>query len=499
MSHERREFEQDNQNVDETTILFRNDNFSGNAIPLNDCISGDRFDFREALFLLNQAAPALLAFLLQYFLQVASVLTLGHLGSIELAALTLGSMYASITCWSICYGTITALDTLCPQGYTSGNPKMVGVYTQRSILIMMLEFIPIGIIWWVAEDVLISLGQEIELSKLAALYLRYSLWGVPPCLIFWCLEKFLQGQGIMKATTQVLLICCPANLILNYVLVWWEPIALGFVGAPIATSITNWLMLLLTIIYIKYIDGHEAWQGWSRTSLEDWSSFGKLAFPGILTSCADWWIYEIIALVAGFLGGVPLAAHRLILTIALLMFQLPRSVAVASSNRVGNLLGAGLPNRAKITTNVAFILAANGAACNAILLLFFKDSWGYLFSNDKEVVELVAKILPLAALFQLSDGIGAIGSGILRGQGRQKVVAAIYLSAYYLIALPLGLILAFKFNSGLSGLWWSVTCASINMGIGIFIAVSVTDWNLEVNNCLERMNISLRDEEVDVE
>ncbi|CAG8581601.1 3595_t:CDS:2 [Acaulospora colombiana] len=346
LPHLHREFEQDIQNIDEATILLPNNNFSvGAVIPLNDSISGDRFDFREALFLLKKAAPALLAFLLQYLLQVASVFTLGRLGSIELAALTLGSMYASITCWSIGYGTATALDTLCPQGYTSGNPKMVGVYTQRSILIMMMEFIPIGIMWWVAEDILISLGQEEELSKLAALYLRYLLW-------------------------------------------------------------------------------------------------------------------------------------------------------VASSNRVGNLLGAGLPNRAKIATNVAFIIAVIGAACNAISLLFFKDSWGYLFSNDEEVVKLVAKILPLAALFQLSDGVGAIGSGVLRGQGRQKIVAMIYLSAYYLIAFPLGIALTFVFNLGLEGLWWSVTCASLNMGIGIFAAVSMTDWNLEVENCLKR--VGLRDEVVNV-
>lgn len=181
----------------------------------------------------------------------------------------------------------------------------------------------------------------------------------------------------MEATTYVLLICLPANFILNYALVWWEPIALGFIGAPIATSLTNWLMLLLTILYIKYVKGYEAWgELWSLSSFSDWSSFGKLAIPGILTSCADWWIYEIIALAAGILGNVPLAAHRLILSFSLLFVQLPRSVSVAASNRVGNLLGAGFSHKANITSNVALLLAVMGAICNASFLTLFKDSLG---------------------------------------------------------------------------------------------------------------------------
>ncbi|CAG8573495.1 7506_t:CDS:2 [Dentiscutata heterogama] len=476
--------------IDERSPLISETNNTNLGIRLNDVIEIKTFSAREAIYLLKKAVPALFAFLLLQVLQVTNVFFIGHLGQAELAGLALGTMYAAITCWSLGFGATAALDTLCPQGYTSGNPKMAGIYTQRAIIVMMIGFIPIGIIWLLSEQILIYLGQDAELSHYAALYLRYLLLGAPPGLIFWCLEKFLQGQGIMKATTYVLAMCCPINIFLNYVLIW-GPLSLGYIGAPIATTIIHWLMLLLTFLYIKYIDGYDAWGGWSHLSFKDWSSFTRLALPGMLTSCADWWIYELIALCAGYFGSVSLASHRLILTSTLLLFQIPHSLAVAASNRVGNLLGAGLPNRAIITTNTSLLLAVVGATCNAMILLCFKDSIGYFFTHDDDVVKMVASILPLAAIFQLSDSVGNIGSGVLRGQGRLKMVAAIFLPAFYLIGLPLGLMFAFKFNMGLKGLWTGVTCASISMAIGIFLAVSTTDWNWEVEECCRRVKDEL--------
>ncbi|PKK61324.1 MATE efflux family protein [Rhizophagus irregularis] len=478
------------ENADETTVLL---------LEQNKVIAPQIYKLDEALYIIRKAVPVFFASSLQYVFSVASVFTLGHKGYLELAALSLGSMFASVTGISIFYGAISALDTLCPQGYTSGNPKMVGVYLQRAIIIILLGFIPVSFIWWESGTILVYLGQDEETSAYAQKFLRWSILGAPATFIFWCVEKFLQGQGIMHATSYVLIIISPISIVLNYALVWWEPIALGFIGAPIAINISNWLMLIFSILYIKYINGHQAWGGWTRTCLDDWSSFMRLAIPGILTACADWWIYELIALASGYFGSISLAAHRLVLTIVLLFFQLPRSISVATSNRVGNLLGEGLISKAKITVNISLILAFISATCSATGILIFRDSLGYLFTNKEEVIKLTATILPLCALFQPSDAIGIIGGGILRGQGRQKVISIIYLSAYYKFALPVGLLLAFKFNFELVGLWSGVTGGSILMGIGIFTAVITTNWEWEVEECKRRIKVdSLEDEVLEV-
>jgi MATE family multidrug resistance protein len=93
----------------------------------------------------------------------------------------------------------------------------------------------------------------------------------------------------MNASTWVLLIVAPINALNNYLLVWYEPISLGFIGAPIATSFTYWLQLILLLLYIKFVRGHEAWGGWSMEAFKDWWPFIQLAIPGIFMVCSEWW------------------------------------------------------------------------------------------------------------------------------------------------------------------------------------------------------------------
>jgi len=123
------------ENANETTVLLPPEQ--------NNVITPQIHNLDEALHIFKKAVPVFFASFLQYVFSVASVFTLGHKGYVELAALSLGSMFASVTGISIFYGVTSALDTLCPQGYTSGNPKMVGVYLQRAIIIILLGFIPV--------------------------------------------------------------------------------------------------------------------------------------------------------------------------------------------------------------------------------------------------------------------------------------------------------------------------------------------------------------------
>ncbi|CAG8756500.1 14377_t:CDS:2, partial [Ambispora leptoticha] len=221
-------------------------------------------------------------YLLQYTLQVANVFSLGRLGSSELAASALANMFAAVTCWSVGLGAASALDTLCSQAYTSGTPIMVGVHLQRGVIIILVGIMPIAMLWWEAERILVILGQDKELSKMAGVYLRYLLPGAPAYLLFESVKKYLQAQGIMHASTYVLIICAPLNLVLNYTLVLYKPIALGFLGAPLAITIIYWLMLTLIVLYTRFFDGYQVWGGWTCDSLRDWQTFTKLAIPGIL-------------------------------------------------------------------------------------------------------------------------------------------------------------------------------------------------------------------------
>ncbi|CAG8444347.1 9244_t:CDS:2 [Ambispora gerdemannii] len=475
-----------------------NDAFSNSRLEdtsISDTDGDALYDLKETFYLIKKAIPVLLTYLMQYSLQIASVFSLGHLGSVELASAALASMYAAVTGWSVALGASSALDTLCSQAWTSGNPRMVGIFLQRAIVIILLGFCPIAITWWEAESILVLLKQDEKLAHKAGLFLRYLLIGAPAYLVFECLKKYLQAQGkylvysIMKASTYVLIVCSITNAFLNYALVWYEPISLGFIGAPVATSITYWLMLILLSLYTVYVDGSQAWGGWTRACLRDWGSFLRLALPGILMVCAEWWAFELVALAAGYLGSVALATQSIVLTTASLVYQMPFGIAVSTSNRVGNFLGAGLAGRAKMSAKMSLVLSVIFACLNSCVLLAFKNQWGYLFTKDPEVIDMVANILPLCAYFQVSDGISAIGGGILRGQGRQKLGAIFNLTGYYLVALPLGLSLTFKYSYGLKGLWIGLTCASYLVSFAVFWAIINTDWKWEVEECRRRIKI----------
>ncbi|KAF9371313.1 hypothetical protein CPC16_003143 [Podila verticillata] len=427
-------------------------------------MSSKELTLREFNILLRYSGPVVLTYVLQNSLQLASLISLGHLGSIELAASSLASMFAAVTCWSVSLGTATALDTLCSQSFTSHHPHTLGLHLQRAILVLMVLFVPIAGVWLSSEHIFSLLGQEPALAQHAALFLRGLLPGAPAFLIFECVKKYLQAQGNMHASTYVLLIASPINVVLNYSLVWNKYIGIGYIGAPIATSI-------------------------SKDALTGWPAFLKLAIPGVMMVCTEWWAFEVVSLAASYLGTVALAAQSVVVQTSGLLYTIPFGISIAASNRVGNLIGKGDHRSAKVASRVSIALAIIFGMVNSTMLLLFKDRWGRLFSEDADVVATVAMVLPLVALFQISDGMAGVGGGVLRGVGLQHLGAYLNLIAYYLVAFPIGYLLAFTLGWGLKGLWGALCVALWMVSIGELWVIIKTNWPTEVRKCRERNDL----------
>ena len=175
---------------------------------------------REAKVLGHYSGPLVLTFLLQYSLTVASIFTVGHLGKVELAAVSLASMTANITGYAVYQGLATSLDTLCAQAYGSGRKKLVGLQTQRMVYFLWSISIPIGIIWLCAETILMKIVPEKDVAIFAGVYLRIVLVGAPGYATFEAAKRYLQAQGIFYASLYVLLICAPLNAFMNWLFVW---------------------------------------------------------------------------------------------------------------------------------------------------------------------------------------------------------------------------------------------------------------------------------------
>ncbi|EGW34749.1 uncharacterized protein SPAPADRAFT_69159 [Spathaspora passalidarum NRRL Y-27907] len=446
---------------------------------------------QEVKVLLSYSFPMIITFILQYSLTVASVFSVGRIGGTELAAVSLSSMTANITGYAIIQGVSTCLDTLCAQSYGRKDYNAVGVHFIRCNYLLMLLFIPIFSFWvWEAEPALLSLinaNESSDMCLLAANYLRILAYGLPGFILFENGKHFLQSQGMFEASTYVLAICAPLNALLNYLLVWDSNIGLGFLGAPLSVVITNWLMFILLYLYIFIVEGYKCWpkQGLlNRIFFTNWNKMISLAIPGVLMVEAEWLAWEIITFSAAKFGTKVLAAQSIITTTCILIYQVPFALGIATSTRVAWFIGAASKETAITATRASLLTSLALGLINCTFLLLFRHPLASLYTKDKEVIKLAARVLVIGAIYQINDFLSCSTAGILRGQGRQMIGGILNLVGYYLIALPGAYFFAFVANLELLGLWCGMIIALGFVSLTQLYFVIISDWDNVIDKCI---------------
>ena len=439
---------------------------------------------REAKTLVKYSLPMMVTFTLQYFLTVTSIFMVGHLGNVELGAVTLGSMSANITGYAIYQGLATSLDTLCAQAYGSGKSKLVGLQMQRMFYFLLVATIPIGIIWICSPYILRVILTEPAVAEYTGTYLRIILAGAPGFAAFECGKRFVQAQGLFNAGLYVLIFACPFNALMAYVFVYqfkW-----GFIGAPIAVAITDNILPLGLFLYVRFVAGRECWNGFTRAAFQNWGPMIKLALPGLVMLEAEVLAFEVLTLASSYFGLTQLAAQSVVTTLSSIAFQLPFPLSIAASTRVANLIGATLSAPAKVTTRVSLYGATLVGAFNMVLLFALRYHVPYIFTSDPEVVEICARILPINAVFQIFDSVAATCNGVLRGLGRQEIGGYVQLAAYYIVAMPISFGTAFGLGWGIAGLWTGVAVAlALVAGVEVTFLIK-TDWERSVEDAKRR-------------
>ncbi|CAD0026650.1 unnamed protein product [Aureobasidium pullulans] len=385
----------------------------------------------------------------------------------SLAAAAFSYMFAMASGWLIALGGTTAIDTLASASFTGSKDKHdLGIILQRALFVLGLLYIPVAILWFCSEPVFRALGQDEQLSHDSSKFLSVLALGGLGYIYFECLKKFLQAQG------------------LNYLFVY--TCKMGLLGAPLATSISYWLSFLLLLAYARFVSGWDCWGGWSKKAFQNIGTFTRLALLGVVHVGTEWWAFEIVALAAGKLGTIPLAAQSVIMTTDQVLNTIPFGVGVATSARVGNLLGGRNAKGAARSANVAAWLSMILGALVLALLMGVKNFYARIFNDDQDVIKLTAEVMPWVALFQIADGLNGSCGGSLRGMGRQHVGALVNIISYYCGALPLGIWLAFH-GWGLAGLWVGQCIALYLVGFGEWAIVAWSNWDYQVRKAFERM------------
>lgn len=356
---------------------------------------------------------------------------------------------------------------------------------QRGIFVLTILYAIIAVVWSFSEPLFRALGQEEFICVQSSRFLQALIPGGLGYVWFEAMKKYLQAQEIYKPGTYVLLITSPLNMLLNWLFV--HKFGIGLYGAPIATGISYWVSFFLLVAYAAFVRGHECWGGINpKRAISHLWPFARLALLGVVHVGTEWWAFEIVALAAGRLGTIPLAAQSVIMTADQIINTIPFGLGVATSSRIGNLLGAQRPRDAARAAHCAAVLSVALGAIILSILMGTRNVFGTIFSDDERVVRLVAEVMPFVALFQIADGLNGSCGGVLRGMGRQWVGALVNLVSYYGGALPMGIYLAFH-GWGLGGLWFGNCVALYIVGALQWVIVGLSRWDKEAKRAIDRL------------
>ncbi|KAF1972470.1 MATE efflux family protein [Bimuria novae-zelandiae CBS 107.79] len=441
----------------------------------------------ESWLQIKASIPVILAYMLQNSLQTISVLIVGRLSPEALATAAFSYMFAMATGWLVALGGTTALDTLASSSYTGSKDKHdLGILLQRGLFVLSIFYAVIAVGWIFSEPLFRALGQEEYICVQSAKFLQLLIPGGLGYVWFEAMKKYMQAQQIYRPGTYVLLITSPLSALLNYLFI--HVFKFGLYGAPIATGIAYWASFLLLVAYAAFVQGSECWGGIEpRHTLQQLWPFTRLALLGFVHVGTEWWAFEIVAIVAGRLGTLSLAAQSVIMTADQVMNTIPFGLGVAASGRVGNLLGARKARGARRASLCAAALSVLVGILILIVLMSTKDVFGRIFNDDDDVVALVSRVMPFVALFQIADGLNGSCGGALRGMGKQWVGALVNIVAYYCAGLPAGIYLAFH-GWGLSGLWIGNCAGLYIVGTLELIVIALSRWDKEVERALSRLN-----------
>lgn len=418
------------------------------------------------------AAPVVLAHVGSMMLGLVDTMMIARVDTASLAAASLGNLWIFGTL-IIGIGLVLGIDPIITQAHGAGDGRAAALGLQRGITVALLASIPIGVLWIFTEPVLLLANQSAEHSAAAARYAHAQLPTMPFFLAFTALRQYLQGRGILAPTVWVIIGANVVNAVLNWALIFGHLGApeLGLVGSAIASAVARLFMFgaLLTWILVRRLH-RGAWVPWTLAALSP-AGLGDVLRYGIpvgLQYGLEIWAFQAATLFAGLLDETSLGAHTLVLNMASFSFMFPLGISHAAAIRVGNLVGARDFTGAQRAAWVSFGLGAGVMGVSALAFLFFRNQLPSLYGPDVAVAALVTAVLPIAAAFQLFDGVQAVGGGILRGMGRVRPAYVFNLIGYYGLALPLAAWLAFSQDLGLAGLWWGLALGLLAIAGALF-------------------------------
>ncbi len=437
---------------------------------------------REIPPMLALALPLVLAEVGWMFMALVDTVMVGHLPNpaITISAVALAQVLYNTLAFGI-GGILFGLDTYLSQSHGAGKFDEANRWLLHgAALAAMLSAVLMTIVH-AASFALARFPVDPVIRDQAVTFLRVLNLGTPALMLALTLRRYLQAFNHVRAVAITAITANVVNAGLDWLFLFphhWGRLALssqGVVGAAISTALARLYMASFFLVAIWYFDRRHVYglRGMARVfeaaRLKELFLFGAPVGAQIFVEIS---IFGAVTYLIGIFGPLPLAGHEIALNIASITFMVPFAISAAAAVRVGQAVGRKDPEGAAAAGWTAISLGAVFMLCASATLLIMPRTIARAFTADPGVIAAAVPLLLIAAAFQFFDGLQTTATGALRGAGNTHTGLLVHFCGYWIIGMPIGILLGFHYKLGAVGLW-SGLCTGLIIAGGALI----TSWH----------------------
>jgi MATE family multidrug resistance protein len=431
---------------------------------------------RDDFFLtLRLGLPLIIAEVGWMSMGIVDTIMVGRLpdSAVAIGATGLGqSLYHSVAIFG--GGLLLGLDTFVAQAYGRKDlhDARISLVNGLFLALALTPILMLAVSFW--PPLMQHFGISAELVEPMRPFLHALNWGTLPLLTYFALRRYLQAENVVLPIMFALISANVVNAIGDWALIYGHlglP-AMGITGSGWATCVARIYMagvLAVTLLWVESKRSLPKWTGAVRIDLRRVTALLKLGAPAATQILLEIGAFAAATALVARLGPVPLSGHEIALNCAALTFMVPLGISSAAAVRVGQQLGRRDPAGARRAGWSAIVLGAGFMTCSGLVFVSIPTWIARLFSPDLVVIRTGARLLLVAAAFQLFDGLQTVATGALRGAGDTKTPMLANFVAYWLIGLPVGYLLCFKLGWGAIGVWIGLCAGLMMIGSGLLL------------------------------
>jgi MATE family multidrug resistance protein len=437
---------------------------------------------KEFSYNLKLAYPVILGMLGHTLIAIVDNIMVGNLGSTELAAVSLGSSFVFIG-MSIGIGFSTAITPLVSEADAEKDDKKIRSVFHHGLLTCTVLGVVLFILIVLAKPIMLLMHQPKEVVDLAAPYIDWVAFSLIPVIIFQGYKQFADGLSRTKYSMYAILLANIVHIFFNYMLIYgiWIFPKLGILGAALGTVISRIMMVVfMHFIMRNNIQLKPYFKNFSFKEIKKsmLKKITKLGIPSAMQMLFEVALFTAAIWLSGSIGKTTQAANQIALTLATTTFMFAMGLSVAATIRVGNQKGLMDYKKLIIVARSVFLLAIIVETIFGILFVILHNFLPHLFLNmdnvsqvieNKEVILIASKLLLVAAVFQISDGVQVVVLGALRGLQDVQVPMYITFVAYWIVGFPISYYLGKYTELGAIGIWIGLLAGLTTAALFLYI------------------------------